>query len=83
MKDHCPKPDLRPEHQKIVDNMIGKRVMIKKPHPRAGEIGTVKAFNPSVGITGKPGFEIEPEADPYEQSFYIFSGNEIFVLPKP
>lgn len=73
---------LSPDLQKIIDSIVGKRVMIRKPHPRAGEYGVVKEFSESIGITHKPGFLIEAD-DKMRGDFYIFSGEEVHILPNP
>ena len=67
--------NLSAEQQNFIDSLIGKRVIvISKKHPRFGETGTIIKFYPVVGITGKPGFEINADEG---DGFFIFSGAEV------
>lgn len=63
--------------QEIIDNVIGRRVVINRGHPHAGETGTIIKFYPVVGITGKPGFEIKADEG---DNFFVFSSNEVTYL---
>lgn len=68
------------EQKAFLASLIGKKVLVKKGHPRAGETGTIKEFYPCIGITDKPGFLIE--ADEYMMGdFFIFSGKDVHILP--
>jgi len=65
------------EHQERINQIIGKRVKIKKGHPHAGEKGTITEFHQRVGILGKPGFVVKGDNG---DEFFVFNGNELMYL---
>lgn len=62
-----------------VKKFVGRKVVIVGDHPRADEVGIIIAFNPSVGITGKPAFEVEP-VNSLRGNFFVFNGKECKFL---